>query len=126
MRNNGIGYKTIAREVGLTRDMVRNYCKSHDMAGYGKQIIIRAGNKEVCKYCLGTIEKAGTGRPKKFCSEKCRREWWKENSDLIDRKASAKYEMVCQHCGRIFISYGNKNRKYCSRQCYIKARFWTD
>lgn len=126
MRNNGIGYKVIAREVGLTRDIVRNYCKSRDMAGYGKRIIIGAGNKEVCKYCLGPIEKANTGRPRKFCCEKCRREWWRENKDLIDRKASAKYEIVCQHCGKRFISYGNKKRKYCSHQCYIRARFWTE
>jgi len=32
--------------------------------------------------------------------------------------------MTCARCGKEFTSYGNKNRKYCSHDCYIKARFW--
>lgn len=29
MRLKGVGYKSIGTVVGLSRDIVRNYCKSH-------------------------------------------------------------------------------------------------
>lgn len=32
----GKGYKAVASEVGLSRDIVRNYCKAHGMGGYGE------------------------------------------------------------------------------------------
>ena len=31
-------------------------------------------------------------------------------------------DLTCQHCGKEFESYGNKNRKYCCRTCYIASR----
>ena len=30
--------------------------------------------------------------------------------------------LTCKHCGKGFVSYGNVNRKYCSRVCYGNAR----
>lgn len=35
MRMQGKGYKAIASAVGLSRDIVRNYCKVKSMEGYG-------------------------------------------------------------------------------------------
>ena len=34
------------------------------------------------------------------------------------------YKLKCAYCGKDFISYGNKKRKYCSHYCYIHDRFW--
>ncbi len=128
MRLNGIGYKSIGTVVGLSRDIVRNYCKSHNLSGYAsalkKNVQSRIESGEACLYCGGTIIKPKTGRPKKFCSEKCRREWWKNHPDQINRSEQAFYKLTCQCCGKTFRSYGNKNRKYCSHDCYIKNRFW--
>lgn len=36
LRAQGTGYKAIASAVGLSRDIVRNYCKAHGMEGYGE------------------------------------------------------------------------------------------
>lgn len=36
LRAQGMGYKAIASAVGLSRDIVRNYCKAHGMEGYGE------------------------------------------------------------------------------------------
>ena len=36
LRAQGMGYKAIASTVGLSRDIVRNYCKAHGMEGYGE------------------------------------------------------------------------------------------
>lgn len=40
---------------------------------------------------------------------------------LFYRKAF--YPLICAECGKEFLSYGNRKRKYCSHACYIKARF---
>ena len=36
LRLQGKGYKTVASAVGLSRDIVRNYCKANGMNGYGE------------------------------------------------------------------------------------------
>ncbi len=128
MRSQGNGYKSIAAVVGLSRDIVRNYCKYHNLVGYSgtvaKNIRIRMERGEACSYCGAAIEKPKTGRPKRFCSDKCRREWWKNHPEARTYSKEATYQLVCGHCGREFTSYGNKNRKYCCHDCYIKERFW--
>lgn len=128
MREQGIGYRSIGLMVGLSRDIVRNYCKSRGLAGYGsvltKNIKEQVMLGKACLYCGKEIVQPGTGRPKKFCSEKCRREWWKGHPEQIKKKDTALYPVVCAHCGKEFLSYGNKTRKYCSHDCYIRQRFW--
>lgn len=63
---------------------------------------------------------------KLFCSDECRRNWWKEHPEEAKHSKAATYKCECSYCQRVFYSYGNKNRKYCSHDCYIQARFWTD
>lgn len=36
LRIEGKGYKAIASAVGLSRDIVRNYCKANGLDGYGE------------------------------------------------------------------------------------------
>ena len=38
LRMQGKGYKTVASAVGLSRDIVRNYCKANGMNGYGEAV----------------------------------------------------------------------------------------
>ena len=128
MREQGIGYRSIALTVGLSRDIVRNFCKSRGLSGYGsaltKNIREQVMLGKACLYCGKEMKQPDTGRPKKFCSDKCRREWWIGHPERINRKESAMYPAVCVRCGKEFLSYGNRKRKYCSHDCYIKARFW--
>ena len=37
-RMKGVGYKSIASVLGLSRDSVRNYCKSHGLDGYATEV----------------------------------------------------------------------------------------
>ena len=129
-REQGIGYRSIGLVTGLSRDVVRNFCKTRGLAGLGsvltKNIQEQVMLGKACLYCGKAIEQPWTGRPKKFCSEKCRREWWKGHPEQINRKETALYPMTCSRCGKSFFSYGNKTRKYCSHECYIRARFWEE
>ena len=36
LRMQGKGYKAVASAVGLSRDIVRNYCRANGMEGYGE------------------------------------------------------------------------------------------
>nr|CDL66842.1 unnamed protein product [uncultured bacterium] len=76
-----------------------------------------------CCICGNPITQPKTGRPRRFCCEKCRREWWKAHPEAVKKSEKASYTLVCEQCGKPFISYGNKNRKYCGRECYFRHRF---
>ena len=76
-----------------------------------------------CPQCGGPVKRNAIGRPKKFCSDKCRSAWnhahphpenWKDTSRVA----------VCPYCGKEFIAtreYG-RLRKYCSRACSNRGR----
>ena len=57
---------------------------------------------------------------KKFCSDRCRMEYWNSHQDQVLRKAY--YTLVCKNCGRTFRCYGNAHRKFCCRSCYDDYR----
>lgn len=128
LRKKGLGYRTIAAAVGLSRDSVRNYCKARNMAGYGvaasKNVEMMKECRAICHLCGGKVTQPKVGRPRRFCSDGCRREWWKLHPDAVNRRETAIYHLTCARCGAEFISYGNQKQKYCTHNCYIKARFW--
>lgn len=123
LRKEGYGYRMIGQMLGLNRDAVRYFCKSNGLGGAAENILIADG--ETCPCCGGAISQSlGKGRRKKFCSEKCRRKWWKTHQGAGNKSESAIYHGTCAACGKEFTAYGNNHRKYCSHDCYIRARFW--
>ena len=58
LRMRGAGYKAIASATGLSRDIVRNYCKSHGLDGLAA--VFTMNMKEQIKRGLAC---AGCGRP---------------------------------------------------------------
>lgn len=128
LRLRGMGYKGIASVTGLSRDIVRNYCKSHGLSGLGIEVTMnikeQMENGTACLSCGRPIFQPRTGRRRKFCSEKCRRDWWAAHTDRSHHRESALYAITCAYCGHEFLSYGNSHRKYCCHQCYIRDRFW--
>lgn len=128
MRLKGMGYRAIAEALGLSRDIVRNHCKAKGMGGYVAATVEnlkeREGQGGICICCGKETEQAGTGRPRKFCSEKCRRQWWKTHPQEGSHKSLCTKK--CECCGREFSFYRSRKPKYCSHDCYIRARFWKD
>ncbi|AVP62899.1 hypothetical protein C3B64_00960 [Clostridium botulinum] len=128
LRKKGYGYKSIAGILEIKRDSVRNLCKRYGLAGYGKPIehnILEKENRIICCLNCGQqiIVDGKRGRKPKFCSEECRRSWWKNNNDKRNRKESDWYSFRCKNCGKKFKAYGNKNRKFCSIRCSTEHRF---
>lgn len=128
LRMRGVGYRAIASVTGLSRDVIRNYCKSQGIDGYAAELTVNMKEQmqqgRVCLCCGKELKQPVAGRKRKFCSEKCRRDWWSAHQDAIQKKETAVYEKVCDYCGKPFTAYGNKSRKYCSHNCYVHDRFW--
>lgn len=124
LRKMGVGYRAIAAALGLSRDLVRNYCKSKGLDGYGIDIykrheeeIIEEENKIKCKNCGVPVEQPKTGRRKIYCSPECKKEWNKNHH--------IKYSHTCLYCGKDFESDASK-ASFCSHKCYIRSRFWRE
>lgn len=122
MRHLGISYSQIALQLSLSENTIKSYCRRNNL---GKTINKKTtgvlDEKDVCKQCGKPIKQGSKGNHKKFCTEECRRLWWKANDAHIQRKAY--YTLVCTECGKNFRSYGNTKRKFCNHDCYIKYRF---
>lgn len=130
LRLKGMGYKAIAGLLGLSRDSVRGFCKRNGLDGDSCVVALNVEEKIkrnlLCLCCEKPIKQKHQGRTRRFCSDECRRKWWNENQDKKTKKETAIYKYTCSYCGSKFSVYGNKKRKYCSHNCYIKDRFWRD
>ena len=73
----------------------------------------------LCPQC-GKVVKLHTKHKKKFCSDRCRIDYWNSHQEQVHRKAY--YSFECLNCGQSFKCYGNARRKYCSRRCYESYR----
>lgn len=129
-RLKGIGYKNIATLLGLSRDSVRSFCKRNGIAGNSSVVALnlkeRTDKNLLCAYCGKPIRQKSTGRMRRFCCDDCRRKWWKEHEEAKKKSKEHTYHYICPYCEKEFSAYGNKNRKYCSHNCYIKDRFWRE
>lgn len=122
MRQDGFGYTTIAKAVGLTKDSIKAFCRAHDLAGVKAQSNARITPDQSFCLCCGKPLRQTPGRKKvKFCSADCRQQWWNTHPEQVTRKAI--YSFTCAYCGKVFTAYGNTRRKYCCHSCYVVARF---
>ena len=111
LRSEGYGYKRIAKALDLTLSVVRyavNKMSDEDLL---------EGHCEKCGIKIKSIK--GKKR-KRFCSDRCRWDWWNKHQKEVDKKAF--YTHVCKWCNQEFTSYGNNRRVYCSHECYIKFK----
>lgn len=106
----GMGYQWIADELALSPNTVKSHLQQHPP---------RRG-RVLCHHCGQPVPQNPGRKEKKYCNDKCRMAYWNSHKDEVNRQAY--YTLVCQHCGKEFISYGNRNRKYCDRKCYADAR----
>ncbi len=111
MRSHDKSATDIAIALGLSVNTVRSYIRRHPPKD---TVQVR------CRQCGKPVLQAKGRKAKYFCSDRCRNAWWNAHPEKVQRKAY--YRLACRFCGKEFVSYGNKNRKYCSRLCYADAR----
>lgn len=120
LRLDGLPYSAIAKATGIPINTVKAHCRRNGIGKTGLQGSLEEGGN-YCKQCGKQLPCKTKGKPKKFCCDKCRYEWWNSHRHQLNRKAS--YLLTCAYCEKEFISYGNKDRKYCGHNCYIIDRF---
>ncbi|MEE1369178.1 MAG: RNA polymerase subunit sigma-70 [Acutalibacteraceae bacterium] len=111
MRSHGKSAADIAIALGLSVNIVRSYIRRHP-----PKDAVQVG----CRRCGKPVMQVKGRKAKYFCSDRCRNAWWNAHPEKVQRKAY--YRLTCQFCGKEFVSYGNKTRKYCSRLCYADAK----
>lgn len=121
LRSHGMGIRKAAEVTGLTTDTVRNLCRKIALAETDENLAIKIGNNEACAFCGEPLEQhGGAGRPRRFCSEHCRRQYWRLHRDEQKKNPDIVYTRICRYCGRPFEIYGKNDRKYCCRDHYLK------
>ncbi len=115
LRLEGVGYVKIGQLLNLSDNTVRSFCRRSGLTADENHSTV------LCKQCGQHITILPKRKPRKFCSDKCRNRWWSRHPECVRRKTN--YHLLCPVCGKIFDSYGNLNRKYCSHKCYIADRF---
>lgn len=113
MRQHGRTCPEIASMLLLSPNTVKSICYR---SGIGVQQS-EAADVNVCKNCGNPLSQVEGVKKRSFCSDKCRYNWWNQ------RRSRRPYRLICYQCGKEFISYGNKKRKFCSRECYNLSRY---
>ena len=112
----GLGYRRISAVTGLSPNTIKSYLKRH-----GSELaILPAQTGCECKRCHRPIQQTPHKRQKVFCSDACRMAWWNAHPEKVQRRAN--HTLCCEQCGITFISYSNKQRRFCSRACYAEYR----
>lgn len=114
-RLDGLTKKQISDLTGISINTLKVHFRRNPLSPTAV-----ADHKGLCRHCGKPLIQTPHKKVKRYCSDRCRMAWWKENNTQLNKKAY--YQIVCQQCGRVFESYGNSNRKYCSRACYALAR----
>lgn len=110
LQKRGFGYKKISTLTGIALSAVKSHCQRHPITP----------EESKCPVCGKELVQLPHKKKKTFCSDKCRLTWWKQHSEVINRKTFTTH--ICKHCNCSFTSYGNSARTYCSRDCFNAAR----
>ncbi len=121
MRNAGYGYTEIARELSVSRETVKSFCRRKSIAVGSSVRRLPKLSDGLCPECGKSLVQIPGKKRKRFCSPDCRQAWWNKHPDQVGKKAF--YQYICPTCGKAFSAYGNSSRKYCSHQCYVAARY---
>ena len=107
--------RALAKSLGTDSDAVQVFLKMLPHAYFDENQLHAFLIARIKRFdaCIAAVEA--------FLPDKCRMQWWKAHIKEVNRKAV--YDFTCACCGQQFQAYGNDHRKYCSRACYIKARF---
>ncbi len=115
MRADGIGYRAIAKELDISENTIKSFCRNNNLSG------TFTPKKCYCKECGKEIIQKEHTKKRIFCSERCKRSWWNKNRIKLGKTKLE--EHTCLNCHKPFKAYPHENRKYCCHTCYIEDRF---
>lgn len=117
LSSQGYGCTAISNMLGISINTVKSYFRRNKSKE--EKIKIRNAAKGGCEFCGKILVHTEGKKKKRFCCDKCRFTWWNRNRDKIHHKIL--FEISCCYCGAS-IKSADKNRKFCSQNCYKKWR----
>lgn len=120
LRSTGTSYAKIGETLGISGNTVKTYCRRNHITVKQKSSA-DSTTPVFCRECGAPLIQEEKQKTRVFCSRACREKWWHSHPEKLNKKAM--YNFRCAGCGRLFSSYGNQHRKYCSHDCYITSRF---
>jgi len=121
LRNQGLSFGKISDATGISVNTVKSFCQRNSIIPAANNIpklqktAVIWHDKDLCKQCNKPLIHTPKMKPRTFCNDKCRYNWWNRN-----RKSAP--VLTCQYCGKSFNSY-DKKRKFCQHSCYVASRF---
>lgn len=109
LSKEGFNYIEIAIKLSKSKDSIRMFLARHPLSEM----------KVYCEQCGCEMIPLSGNRIKRFCSNKCRNKYWSHQRYHEEKHL---VEHTCIECGKVFLSYKFKNRKYCSLTCYRNLR----
>lgn len=113
LRQQGETYAGIATALGLSPNTVKSVCRRKGV----QTAAISEPDPDVCKNCGEPLVRIPGKKPKAFCSTHCRTVWWNK------ARSREPYWLNCHYCGKGFISFGNRKKKFYSRECRRFSRY---
>lgn len=113
MREDGASFAEIASFFSLSPNTVKSICYRSNT----QTLSASTQESDLCRNCGRPLSPSANTRKKIFCCNQCRYDWW---NHLRSKKP---YRLTCYYCGKTFISFGNKKKKFCGRECYRLSRY---
>lgn len=113
LRQQGESFTEIAKLLSLSPNTVKSICHRSNI----HTLPAEETDSHVCKNCGGPLLQIPGKKQKTFCSTECRTAWWNKT------RSRKPYRLTCYCCGKEFISFGNRRKKYCGRECYRLSRY---
>lgn len=107
LRDEGLSFREISKELEISRSTIFSIYKK-----------AKEQQKQSCKNCGILLKQSKGHRQKVFCSDKCRKEFWRKNR--IDYTINS--YATCLTCGKEFLYHESRVRKYCSLNCAYKGK----
>lgn len=107
LKQSGYSYSQISKELSIPIGTIKTF-------------IMRKRETNTCLNCHREIVSIEYHKKKKFCSDKCRLDWWSRNRDKLKLKTLIEYD--CEYCHKKFKAPRSAKRKFCSTACFVKSK----
>ena len=107
MRKESKGYTAIANVIGIPKETVKTFCQRNDIGG-NKASWAVARDRKYCPECGVKLEQSYRTKPRRFCSDACRKAWWNHHQKQLHSEKVRSF--VCWNCGKTFTAYGSSDR----------------
>ena len=85
LRQQNYSYRFIGEVLSLSPNTVKSICRRKHLKATGpRKTKAQKLTARICQNC-GAILPSNSNQEQKFCSDKCRRNWWKRNRRIIEK-----------------------------------------